>query len=210
MEIPPKFVTLPLEVRNEIYSHVFHYSYMIPYIEGKANLHLFCVPVHNGHDYLSELSNADKFLALLEVSHQISIEAATYFYGNTIFCGEYHRIAAFVKSIDARRRDLIKRVEIRHLASKRSRFGEDDTLELLRALPKLRTARITASVRDFTRFQNRIIQSGTWEIDDTLVSTAEKRRQRCRDAYSWAYRTQWKGGNFKRTLLPESPGKSEG
>lgn len=208
----PKFVTLPLEVRNEIYSHVFDYGHFMPSSERYSKRQLVRVPDHSNHSFQS--FDADTFLALLEVSHQISNEAATCFYGNVIFWGKYHQIAAFVKGIGARRRDLIRRIEIKHQASTDSQFGENDTLELLGALPKLRTAHITASVRDFTRLQNKLIQSGTWEIDDTLVPTVE---DRCRDGYFgqgyyWTCfmdTSQWTRGNFKRTLLSEPPGKSE-
>ena len=206
----PKFVTLPLEVRNEIYSHVFDYGHFMPSSERCCKRQLVRFSHHS--DNVFQRFNADTFLALLEVSHQISNEAATCFYGNVIFWGECHQIAAFVKGIGARRRDLIRRVEIKHLASTDSQFGVDDTLELLAALPKLRTARITAWNRDFARLQKQLIQSGTWEIDDTLVSFVEKLRQRRRDICFWPWAINiilWTGGNFKRTLLPESPGGSE-
>ena len=114
---------------------------------------------------------------------------------------------------------MIRTVEIKHPASTNFQFDKDDTLELLRALPKLRTARITASVPDFTRLQNQLIQGGILEIagkfdiyvhntyHGIMLSTGEARY---RDEYFWSCAKdtiQWTGGDLNHTSLPESPGR---
>ena len=199
----PNFVTLPLEIRNEIYSHVFHYRHIRPYraIYGRM-LHF-----SSRRDDLFGPLNPKTFFALLEVSHQISNEAATFFYSNIRFCGGLQHIAAFVKGIGARRRDLIRRVEIKHRSPTDSQF-RDDIRGLLGALPKLRTARIVASVHDFTRLQNQLIQSDIWQIDDMSLSNGKRV---CGDVYlKWSAMviTRRKGGSFNRNLLPAPPGES--
>ena len=212
----PTFVTLPFEVRNEIYSHVFDYDPITPYVGRNGKRLLFYRLRGHSHDFYA-MSDPKSFLALLEVNHEISNEAAAYFYGNMIFRGKWHQITAFIKGIGARRRDMIRTVEIKHPASTGFQFDKDDTLELLGALPKLRTARITAYVPDFTRLQNQLIQGGILEIagkfdicvhnicEGIILSCAERRH---RDEYFWSCAkdtTQWTGGNVNHTLLPESP-----
>ena len=202
----PTFVTLPLEIRNEIYSHVFDYTVIMP--DGKANGKRLLWRRPGDSSFFCEGYYPNCFLALLEVSHQVLNEAATCFYSNTRFCGDWHQIAAFVKGIGARRRELIRSVEINHRASTVFRFDQDDTLELLGALPRLRTVCITASVPDFARLRDQLIQSGIWEIDDTLLPFPG---ERWRDKYYFSFaedRGQWTGANFKRTLLPEFSGES--
>ena len=51
-------------------------------------------------------------LAILFVNHQISDEAAAYFYGKTMFDGGCRAVPAFIKGVGARRRDLIRNVAI--------------------------------------------------------------------------------------------------
>ena len=203
----PTFVTLPLEVRNEIYSHVFDYSHIVPFSEVNGKHRLLRRPGHSSS--LREVVDSNRFFALLEVSHQISDEAATCFYSKVRFCGESDQIAAFVKGIGARRRELIRSVEINYRASIVGfLFDQGDNLKLLDALPKLRTACITASVPDFAPVQDQLIQDGIWEIDDTLRPNYEEcynKKYCCYFAEPQAQRT---GANFKSALFPESSGES--
>ena len=217
----PNFVTLPLEVRNEIYSHVFDYDPITPYI-GRNGKRLLFHRLRGHSDDFYAISDPKSFLALLEVNHKISNEAAAYFYGNMIFRGKWPQITAFIKGIGTRRRDMIRTVEIKHLALTDFQFDKDDTLELLGALPKLRTAHITTSVRDFRRLQNQLIQGGILEIagkfdicvhntyEGIIRSCAERTERRFRDEHFWSCAkntTQWTGGNLNHTLFPESPGR---
>ena len=66
----------------------------------------------------------------------------TYFYANTRFEGEWSQIAAFVKGIAARRRDMIRSLEISHPSP--TAFGSEgaEVLELLSALANLRIVRL--------------------------------------------------------------------
>ena len=202
----PTFVTLPLEIRNKIYSHVFDYPVVMPLSEANGKRRLWGRP--SDSSYFCDGLDLNLFFALLKVSHQVLNEAATCFYSNTRFSGEWHQITAFVKGIGARRRELIRSVEINHGASTVFRFDQDDTLELLGALPRLRTVCITASVPDFARLRDQLIQSGIWEIDDTSLPFP---REHWRDRYYFTFADhsgQWTGASFKRTLLPESSGGS--
>ena len=220
----PTFVTLPPEIRNEIYSHVFNYDPIRPHIAANGKRLLF----HSLHRYSPDFfaaSDPRLFLALLEVNHQILDEAETYFYSNMVFCATPQQISAFIKGIGARRRNMIRRVEIRQSISGSSQFDNRDTLELLGTLPKLRTVHITASVRDFTCLQNELIQEGILKIAGKFdifvhtscgglppaflgysMSTAERRYSA---DYLWSCAkgtNQWTERNLHRTILPEPPG----
>ena len=125
-------------------------------IESTRKLWLV-VPQLKPRDGFYNVSNPQATLALLCVDHQISDEAATYFYTNTRSEGEWSQIAALVKGIGARRRDMIRSLEISHPYS--MAFGSDgaEILELLSALASLRMVRIAASVPDWTRLQTELI-----------------------------------------------------
>ena len=99
----PTFTTLPLEIRNEIYSHVFDFHSVTPVIVdshslmpvigacGEALL-VYCRSDCNRPPYISEgyceHSDPKLLLALLEVNQKISYEATLYFYANKTFHGE--------------------------------------------------------------------------------------------------------------------------
>lgn len=145
----PTFTTLPLEIRNEIYSHIFKCDY-ISMIES-ARKRWLLVPQSKPRNGFYNVSYPQATLALLCVDHQISDKAATYFYANTRFEGEWSQIAAFVKGIAARRRDMIRSLEISHPYP--TAFGSEgaEVLELLSVLANLRIVRIAASKPDWTR-----------------------------------------------------------
>ena len=198
----PNFLTLPFEVRYEIYSHVFDYDSIWPHVGSDGRRLLFHGQRRPKYiDSYYALFDPKSLLALLEVNHAISDEAAAYFYGNIGFNGTWHAIAAFIKGIGARRRDLIRNVKIFAPTSQGFQFDKDDTLELLGALPKLRTARITASVPDFMRLQNQLIQGGISEIagrfDICVHNTCGGMTLSCaKDTI------QWTGSKLNQTLLP--------
>lgn len=143
----------------EIHSHVFKCDY-ISMIESTRKRWLL-VSHRNG---FYNVSYPQATLALLCVDHQISDEAATYFYANTRFEGEWSQIAAFVKGIAARRRDMIRSLEISHPYP--TAFGSEgaEVLELLSALANLRIVRIAASKPDWTRLQTELIRGGTLNL----------------------------------------------
>lgn len=214
------FTTLPLEVRNEIYSHVFHYDSITPKNNNTGKLlHLNTRPELDDTFLLYKTSDPQKFLALLCVNHQISDEAAAFFYGKTNFHGEWHEVAAFIKGIGAHRRDMIRSVEISHPVWLAFAFDKDENFELLSGLPNLRRVRIAASVPDFTHLQNELIRGGILELagkfDIGVYNTCNERKlsdatppvsQFYTDRYVWSCArgtTQWTGGERIRTIIAQ-------
>ena len=213
-------------MRNEIYRYVFDYDFVIPLIlSGGKRLLVHCPRDHNDGFY--EMTDPNLSLALLEVSHEISDEAATYFYANMHFRGKWCQITAFVKGLSARRRTMIRSVEIKHPPLTKFEFDNGETLELLKGLASLRTVYIAASVFDFTRLQNQLIQGGILKIagkfdicvhniyDDVtqaiLGPSGSSDGARYTDEYIWSCAkgtTQWTGGDLNRTLTSEPPRKS--
>ena len=219
--MPPTFTTLPLEVRNEIYGHLFCYDSITP-LSSKTGklLHLNNRP-RLAPDFLLHIpSDPQNFLALLSVNHQISDEAADFFYYKTTFHGKWHEIVAFVKGIGARRGNMIRSMEISHPNWYAFIFDKDEDLEMLSGLlPNLRTLHIAASAPDFTRLQNELIQGGILKIagkldigvcntwSDEMLSGSEPRvRQIYRHRHVWRCdkgTTQWTGGDCARTIISQ-------
>ena len=210
----PTFTTLPLEIRHEIYRHVFDYDFITPQA-GKYSRRLIFHPPPERYHGFTEKSNPQILLALLSVSQQVSIEAQAFFYGNTQFRGKRFQIVAFIKGIGPRRRDAVRSVTVSHPASLAFRFDNGETLEMLGLLPNLRTLRITASVRDFTRLQNDFVQGGLLKLagkldievcnvldDCKLNLLGSPAGVRYRDEYIWSCAkdtTEWTGGELIRS-----------
>lgn len=215
VRMPSAFTMLPWEIRNEIYSHVFDHDSIKPYAEHRGK-RLPLTPSPRSSIDFYVMSDPQKALALLYVSHQISVEAAAYFYGKSTFRGEWDEIAALVKGTAACHRDMIRSVEIllpvRHVLD----FHRDGTFELLSRLPNLRIVRINASNEDFTRLQNELLQgdilklAGVVDIDvyntwcgQNSTNLPPYCRQCYRDRYAWSCArgtTQWVGGERIRTV----------
>lgn len=215
----PNLTTLPLEVRNEIYGHLFKHESITPFTNKTGKLlYLNTLPKHDDSFLLFKASHPQKFLALLLVNRQISDEAATFFYAKTKFHGKWFDVVAFVKGIGARRRDMIRSVEISHPAGLNFVFEKDEDLEMLSGLlPNLRTLRITAWAPDFTRLQNQLIQGGilklagkidisvcNTDIDTLVTKTKRPVWQKYKDRHEWRCAkgtTQWTGGKRVRTIV---------
>ena len=148
--MPLSFTTLPLEIRNMIYSHVFHHESIT--IRSTPQHWFFISGPHERS--VSYYQAPDPFLALLHTCQQISDEAAAYFYHNTTFCGEWPRLRAFITGIGACRRDQIRSVEILYTNLQKSVFDDDRVFELLGRLPSLRRVRIATSCFGLTRLQD--------------------------------------------------------
>ena len=212
----PTLTTLPLELRNEIYSHVFNYEDIVV-----NDRHLLLYKTSNlyDHDFFTKF-DPQRILALLYINHQVSDEAAAYFYAKTNFCGQWPEIASFVKGIGARRRDLIRSVHISQPSGIKSLFNGDIIVELLSGLPNLRKVCILTSGSDFTPLQNELVQGGiskTAEKWDTEIHNLRFGTKRCdsptifqgyTDKYVWRYvrvSAQWTGGERVRTITGHYP-----
>lgn len=212
-QMSPSFIILPLEVRNEIYSHVFGYDYIAPFSPDTGKL-LLLNPPPQSTDGFYRKSDPQQILAILCVNHQISDEAAAYFYGKTTFRGGQVAVNAFIKGVGARRRDMIRSVAISHRDLLASPFDNGETFELLSRLPSLRKLRVSTSVHDFTQLQNELIRCGILKLagtvditvyntygKTTLSNSAPPVEQMCLDRYVWRCArgtTQWTGGGCVR------------
>ena len=195
--MPTTFTTLPLEVRNEIYTFVFDHDRLSPSDSAPGRL---CKSFEYEHTprgcrpWVTDLP-PQQILALLSVNQQVSDEAAAYFYGKTIFYGDWPLIAAFVKGIGAQRRNMITRIRI---DCKQSLFKDDENLDMLAELPKLRTVRIYAITADFTHLKNDAIPGcisglvgkadidiSTYTFDDCLRDTKSPVGQLYSNGYTW-------------------------
>ena len=204
-----RFTTLPLEIRSEIYSHVFRYDSIMP-LSYHTEKRLLLSPLPQRTDGFCGKFDPQHILAILYVNHQISDEAVAHLYGKTTFRGEWGMITAFVKGIGARRRDIIRSVAISEPDLLASPFDDGDTFELLRRLPSLRKFRVSTSVGDFTQLQNELVRRGILELagtvditvrntygETTLSSSTPPVRQMYLDTYVWRCArgtTQWTGG----------------
>lgn len=214
----PTFTTLPLEIRNQIYSHVFDFDRIRPFVGNLRERWLFqSLPKPSEHIYLK--NDAQRILALLFVNHQISDEAASYFYGKTKFRGDWREVADFVKGIGARRRDLVRSVEISHRSWQAFVFENDESFDLLGGLANLRTVRITASALEFTHLKNKLSQGRILELVGKIdisvydscfikkLSDSTPPVEQCYgDSYLWSWAkdtTQWTGGERIRTLTAQ-------
>ncbi|CAF9932698.1 MAG: hypothetical protein ALECFALPRED_005359 [Alectoria fallacina] len=213
----PSFTTLPLEIRNQIYSHVFDFDRIRPFAGNLRKRLLFhSLPKPSEDFYLK--NDAQHILALLFVNHQSSDEAASYFYGKTRFCGCWREVADFVKGIGARRRNLVRDVEISHPSWLAFVFKKNESFKLLGGLANLRTVRITASVPDFTHLKNEFIQGRILELAGKVdisvynfcgvkkLSDSTPPGQYYKDSYLWSCAkdtTQWTGGERIRTLTAQ-------
>ncbi|CAD6592422.1 MAG: hypothetical protein ASARMPREDX12_006079 [Alectoria sarmentosa] len=217
----PAFTTLPLEIRNQIYSHVFDFDRIRPVVEGdfRKRLLFHSLPKLRPSEDVYLKNDAQHILALLFVNHQISDEAASHFYGKTKFCGYWREVADFVNGIGARRRNLVRSVEISHPSWLAFDFKNNDFFELLGGLANLRMVRITASVLDFTHLKNEFIQGRILElagkVDISVYSSCCINKpsdstppvgQYYKDSYLWSCAkdtTQWTGGERIRTLTAQ-------
>lgn len=213
--MPTILTTLPLEVRNEIYKFVFDHDHLSPHANwGPCKSFRFEL----GHGSPWPLANdvlAQQILALLSVSQQVSDEAAAYFYGKTVFYGNWPLIAAFVKGIGAQRRNMIRRIEI---DCEKSSFKDDENFEMLAELASLRTVHLCAISKDFTPLQNDTIPGcilglvGKVDIDITvytygeyLSDTIPPGQQHYREEYTWSCArntAQWTCGESIRCTAP--------
>ena len=208
--MPTTLTTLPLEVRNEIYTFVFDHDRLR--LRGRPRKFFQYDHSHGPYKRLAP----QQTLALLSVSQQLSDEAAAYFYGKTIFRGTWPLIAAFVKGIGAQRRHMIRRVEI---DGELSSFEDDESLDMLAELTSLRTVHIRAFTSDFTRLQNKLIQrrilglAGKVDINvcaiisgDCLSDTIPPVHQLYSDEYTWSCArntAQWtSGGPIRKIWVP--------
>lgn len=167
----PTFTTLPWEIRNEIYSYVFDKK-EISIVTYKQITRKFWLVnplpkrtedfhgVSDPQNYLALLlakrtelfhgaSDPQKTLALLLVNHQISDEAAAYFYHKMLFRGTWAALRPFIKGIGAYRRDMIKSVEITRTDSIISVFKHNEAFQLLSELPSLRNLRVAITGMEF-------------------------------------------------------------
>ena len=205
--MPPNFTSLPPELRNEIYSHVFNY--------GSNTLW-----VGNGGRFYKTMYDTKYLrqpLALLAVNHQISDEAAACFYGKIRFRGEWPLMADFLQGIGAWRRDMIRSVSIWSLYDGLDAAGE--VFELLSALPSLRIVRIDAAAEDFTGLQNILIQGGILKLVGKVAIDVHNTYNKVAlidlppgvlplytDRYVWSCArgtTQWTGGERIRTFIKQ-------
>lgn len=210
------FTTLPLEIRNEIYSHVFDYDSVMP-LSHDDYKHLILYPAPQETDVCYGDDPQD-LLAIFYVNHQISDEAAAYFYGKKTFRGEWNAIATFIKGIGARRRDRIRSVAIWHPDLLTSFSDIVETFELLSRLPNLRKLRVSAFVHDFTQLQNKYMRGGILELagkidiavhstyDDVMLNSSTSIKQIYNDSYVWRCATgttQWTGGERVRKITAQ-------
>ena len=147
------FTTLPLEVRNEIYTFVFDHDRLSPRDSAPGRLCKSFQYEHSDGGFWGWVRDLlpQQTLALLSVNQQISDEAAAHFYGKTTFYGNWPLIAAFVKGIGAQRRNMIRNIEI---DCGQSLFKDDENLDMLAGLTNLRTVDIYANSTDFPHLQN--------------------------------------------------------
>ena len=213
------FTTLPLEVRNEIYSHVFGYD-SIMLSSSDTGKHLLLFPSPQKTDGFYGKSDPQRILAILYVNHQISNEAAAYFYGKTTFrIGEWGAVTAFIKGIGARRRDMVKSVTISYPNLLALRVDNGETFELLSRLPGLRKVRVSTSVQNFTQLQNDLTRGGILEFageveiavynthgDTKVINSTPCVKQLYNDKYVWRCArgtTQWTGGERIRKITAQ-------
>ena len=213
--MPTTLTTLPLEVRNEIYSFVFDYGHLtVRDDDPGCLLRTFRYEYsYSGSHPWGKHFYPQQILALLSVSQQLSDEAAAYFYGKTIFRGTWPLIAAFIKGIGAQRRNMIRRVEI-DWGQSLFKGGED--LDMLAELTSLRTVHIYALKSHFKRLQKKSIPgcilglAGKVDIaifvninGDGLSDTIPPLYTVYSDEYTWSCArntAQWTGGEPIRIL----------
>ena len=217
--MPTTFTTLPLEVRNEIYTFVFDHDRLSPCDNAPLCKAFQYEHSPDGHwPWVREL-HPQQTLALLSVSQQISDEAAAYFYGNTIFYGYWPLIAAFVKGIGAQRRNMIRRIEIDW---KQSLFKDDENLDMLAELTGLQTVHMYAITKDFTHLQNDTIPGcisglvgkvdigiSVFTSGECLSDTIPPVQQLYTDENTWSCArntAQWTCGEPIRGTFPKSSG----
>ena len=215
--MPTTFTTLPLEVRNDIYSFVFDHGCLTPLEDAPWGWYksFQCISGHREPDPGTEYLFPQQILALLSVSQQVSDEAAAYFYGKTIFEGTWPLIAAFVKGIGAQRRNMIRTIVINW---HQSLFKDDESLDMLAELTSLRTVHIYGITTDFTHLQNEAIPGcilglvGKVDIDisvytsgDCLSDTIPVIHQIYSDEHTWSCArntAQWTCGEPIRCTIP--------
>ena len=153
-------MTLPPELRTQVYSNVFDYkSINVRTVHGEKRFvwtsfpdlehHFFHTSFPDLEHHFFHTSAPNKVLALLLVNHQISDEAAPYFYAKTKFSGLPGELIDFVNYIGSRRRSMIKKIKI--VSDNCSRFSsrfssrrkfEPEVLDLLSTLHNLSTVQL--------------------------------------------------------------------
>lgn len=177
----PSFISLPLEIRHEIYGDVFSCQSILStgsMLLGRSKALCFesSSRVNDGF-YCKELPQ--KVLALLLVNRQISDEAAVYFYGKTTFRAELWHMIRFLRGVGTRRRKIIKRVNIIHEQQLRDTLGEQKIFDLLCTMESLQTIRLERfELLDFRLLQQLLIGFGisnlTGRADISVHHTYQK------------------------------------
>ncbi|KAG7004655.1 hypothetical protein G7Y79_00024g056050 [Physcia stellaris] len=129
----PSLLSMPLELRNQIYSYIYDNKYATPLTREDGS-----------HLLWSQLFGEPIPLTLLLVNRQISAEAATIFYSKTIFKGTIAQISSFVKGIGAAKANLLRQIDICHWEAS----PKPDFFRQLLPLKNLRVLRVVQPCND--------------------------------------------------------------
>lgn len=192
--MPLHFTTLPMEIRNLVYGHVFDFT-SITLQPGGTGKSLLLTPLPGRDDGFYNMSDPSEILALFFINSQISDEAAIFFYGKMHFTGQWREIRNFVNGIGPLRRAVVRNVEISRTASLPFDFDGGENLELLTRLPSLRKVRITASVQSFSGLIDELFGGGLMEIvgevETIVYNIVYRRKQIHRDPYEIYVRQEY-------------------
>lgn len=164
---PPSFTTLPREIRDRIYDFVWDLgrdvSLSAPRLTRRKQK---IVPFVN--------FPAETMLALLQVNHQISAEAAPIFYGERVFCSLPELLIPFLGGIGLRQY-LLRDIS---LESPNSAWLwlHPQTFEVLQILNSLRSFTMKIRTYSFKQDQDDLVHMGIHKLTNRMDVTVHWER----------------------------------
>lgn len=166
------FTGLPRELRNRIYDLLYACERVLPYTDDDGTKRIFLCNSH-----FPDTIEPQVILALLLVSHEISAEAASAFYGKLKF-GEYTLdLVDFLNGIGQERRSLVKSVYLIGSIASPSRMScpfdqarkviQSDAaiFILLGGLKNLQTIEIISrGTQDFEKVRRTLVEKGIQQL----------------------------------------------